>query len=368
MLKVIFAIEGLIIVILVAVLVVFQIRKQDNMFLPANVPAEDKTVLYQKYDSQIEELKKINEELNQKFEAQQNQQDKMALQYQDDIKSYDSRIQALKEESNRLSRQYEDEISRLKMDVLQKAIAEELLKRYEAEVRSLRETNAALAQKREAEINKLKDELTQNTESLTQSAALDKNKAVLAVLKKLQSVTDLKINRIIDEDDPTTFFIRNTRMSYRDYFSKVVDAKIEFDKCLEEAKETLPGSAKKTAIKAMECYQDALYIWDMEADQNPDMKKDRDDILRDLYGDKSKNDPKDKPRPKPMDIPPVAKDPVSKAKQSAFYIDKYFMLGETPYSAFTSGSRVLVPLKAVPALWDQALKYIEDTEKAINNR
>jgi uncharacterized protein YueI len=221
----------------------------------------------------------------------------------------------------------------------------ELVNKYEAEIKNLRESNIQSSQQYEAEIKKIKEELAQKIESAANTEN-DKNKNVLAIIKKLQSTADIVTDKTI-ETDPSTFIVHHSRTNYKDYSTKVKDTKIELDKCLEDSKETLPAAARDLILKAMDCYKDAMLIWEMEFDNDSTVNERKEE---------TKEEKEKRIRFKRM----------KKIKESSFYGNKYSSLIAAPYSIMVPEGYILVPLKAVTVVWAQAAQYINEADTILS--
>jgi len=221
----------------------------------------------------------------------------------------------------------------------------ELINKYEAEIKNLSESNIQSSRQYETDIKRMKEDWAQKIEGAAKTVN-DKNKTVLAVIRKLQSFTDIVTDKTI-ETDPSAFIVHNTKTNYKDYSTKVTDTKIELDKCLDDSKETLPTDARDLTLKAMDCYKDALSIWEMEFNNDSPIKERKEE---------SKEETEKR----------IKLERMRKAKESIFYGNKYPILMAPPYSIMVPEGHLLVPLKAVTAVWAQAAKYINEANSILS--
>jgi hypothetical protein len=253
------------------------------------------------------------------------------------------------------------QINSLKIELKQKTVVSDLTKEYEAkqtelankyetEIKNLSKLNVELSQKYEAEVTKIKETLAQSAENNTKSID-DRNKNILSVIRILQSIADIYTDKIIGTDQ-ASFIVRNNRANYKNYSSKVSDTKIELDKCLEENKETIPDEAKELILKAMDCYKDALLIWDTEFKNGPDLKENKQGAKQEAERDTQNR---------------LIWEKMRKINESAFYGNKYPALSAPPYSIIVPEGYILVPLKAVTAVWAQASQYIAEAGAILNS-
>lgn len=182
-----------------------------------------------------------------------------------------------------------------------------------------------------------------NTES-------DKHKNVLAIIKELQSSADIITDKTVGTD-PSTFMVHNTRTNYRDYSTKVKDTKIGLDKCLEDSKETLPAAARDLILKAMDCYKDAMLIWEMEFDDDSPVRERKEETKEETNEESEKRSRFER---------------MKKIKESSFYVNKYPGLIAAPYSRMVPEGYILVPLKAVTVIWAQAEQYIKEADTILS--
>lgn len=280
MFKTIIAIEGLVIAALFAILVVFQIASQNK---PAS-PPEDKSKLFEKYDRDISDLKQTTAGLSQKC------------------------------------------------DTLKSQWAE-LVQEVIGALRTIKSGTSNAPQPGEKPSN-----------PANRLGTLDNSvgESVLGILRRMKSVADIDTDKSLNPTDATTFTVRNTRQSYEDYSAKVIDTKIELDQWLDNSADTLPADAREVIEKAMDCYKDALLIWEMEFDSGA--------------WEDTKDKVKDKPKERKKD----------EIKKAFGYITKYPFLSAGPYSRMDPEGRMLIPMKAIVLVWAQASDYIADADKLMN--
>lgn len=367
--KIVLIIAGVIIAVFVGAMIVMQLNYQQAMTMLEN----ERNRAIAKQDSEIRGLKDANETLNRKYEEEADRHGTLVRKYEEQIKKYDETIALLKEMNDNLALQYEKEIARLKAAALNKPVDAAALKKYEDEINSLKASNDDLIRQHEAETRKLKEDLDRQAsinekanQDKEKSAAQDNNLAVLAAIRKLQSVTDVYTNKVPDDLDPTVFRVRNSMMSYRDYSTKVADVKTDLVQSIEDSKDTLPDEAKNLVNKAMDCYQDALVIWDLDFDR-PTRERMR-NPPREEINKNGRTDRKDGVKDEPRQLTPAEEWAEKKEKidTSKFYIDKYFFLNGTPYSRMVPEGHILLPRRAVVGLWQEASKYVNDAGKILN--
>lgn len=220
----------------------------------------------------------------------------------------------------------------------------ELINKYETELRNVKESNDRAIQQFEAEIRKIKEESAQKTDT-TAKITNDNNKTIMAILKKLQSTADVYTYKPV-ETDPTAFVVNNNRANYKDYSTKVMDAKIGLDLYLNDSKETLPADAGDLITKAIGCYIDAVSIWDMAIDnerkEEPKGESEKERTNRTNFERKRQ------------------------IEKSILYGNKYSGLIQTPYIKMIPEGYILVPLKAVTFVWALASQYVNQADNILS--
>jgi len=220
----------------------------------------------------------------------------------------------------------------------------ELINKYEAELKNIKESNDQSIQQLEAEIKKIKESLAPRTETAAKTTN-GGSKTISVILKRLQSTTDVYTNKPV-ATDPTSFAVRNNRSNYKDYSTKVMDAEIELDQYINDEEEPLPADARDLITKAMDCYIDALSIWEIEINQG------------------QKEVPKGEPEKEKANRTSLEKTRL--IEKSISYGNKYQGLAAPPYIKLLPEGYILLPSKAITFVWALASQYVNQADKILS--